>query len=77
MGTVMPIELGRKDPLRGVFSYRVEARSSILGHSRKLVVQRKATFAGISTIEQRLRVSMAPLPPPRFFLLDLCTSVVV
>ena len=77
MGTTMRIELGRKDPLKGVLSYWVEARSPILGHSRKPVLQRKAIFAGISTIEHRLRVSMAALPPLRFFLLDLCSSVVV
>ena len=77
MGTAMPIELGRKDPLRGVLSYRVEARSSILGHSRKPVLQGKAIFAGTATIEHRLRVSMAALPPFRFFPLDLSSSVVV
>ena len=77
MGTAMPIELGRKDPLRGVLSYRVEARSSILGHSRKPVFRGKATFAGIRTIEHLLCVLLASLPPLSFFLLDLYSSVVV
>jgi len=77
MGTAMRIELGGKDPLRGVLSYRVEARSPTLGHSRKPVLQGKTNLPGTSTIEYRLRVSMAALSPLKFFLLDLCSSVVV
>ena len=77
MGTTMWIELGRKGPLRGILSYRVEARSSILGHPRKPVFHGKTNSAGISTIEHRLSVLMAALPLLRFFLLDLNSSVVV